>query len=94
MPPNRGTGRNGITKTEISAHSLPRREVEPVEDVPYEEDGPHEAEHHAVEAQSHEHCQKQHVQGLPDFVGHLHFFVFDDNVSIRAISNGGGRAWR
>ena len=52
-------------------HSLLGGVIEAVDDVPYEQNGAHESEHLAVEAERRQEGQEQHVQYLPELVGHL-----------------------
>ena len=52
-------------------HSLPRGEVETVEDIPDDEDRTHVAEDDAVEAQCYQQRQEKQVQALSELEGHL-----------------------
>lgn len=54
-------------------HSLLGGEVQTVQEVPDDEDGAHEAEDDAVEAQRHHQRKEQKVQHLPELERHLHF---------------------
>lgn len=56
-----------------ATNSLSGGVVEAVEDVPHQEEGPHEAEHLAVEAERRQQRQEQHVKALPELVVHLCF---------------------
>ena len=55
-------------------HLLFGGKVRAVGDVPDDEDGPHVAEHDAVEAECHYQREERQMHGLPDLEGHLRFF--------------------
>lgn len=57
----------------LVGHSLFSGEVQPVDDIPHDEDGSHVAEYDAVEAQCDHQRQKRHVQVFPGLEGHLRF---------------------
>lgn len=54
-------------------HSLFGGEVQPVEDIPHDENGSHVAEYDAVEAERDHQRQERHVQVFPGLEGHLRF---------------------
>lgn len=68
--------------------SLPGGEVHAVKNVPDDEDGSHEAEHHAVEAESDEHHEEHHVHGLPDLERHLNKFSDENGARTANVARG------
>lgn len=54
------------------AYSLFGGKVQAVREIPQDEDGPHVAEHHAVEAERHDQGQEHEVEALPELERNLH----------------------